>query len=203
MLSAYPNLNGRSQASEVALRHQSEAWDDFTALMGNASLTGRSNPVQPTSFASDKESVWETWKQHYEVYLDNGEQPEPWHESQLMPTACQTESNSDYPFRGRKVLDSIYQAVKNNATLPSILTDQSSNTVHYEIRMNKVAFDYIMENNLYNGISQSEVSSVNFPLGSILIKAAWSEVTEQDNTTEFIMRQSCILCLQIPVDRSC
>jgi cytochrome c len=49
--------------------------------------------------------------------------------------------------------------------------------VRYEIRLNKVLFDYVVQNHLYDANVQKLAKSVNFPDGAILIKAAWREVS--------------------------
>lgn len=196
---AYSDSNN-PDSDHITLKHQSDAWGNFSALMSNASSIERGNAETPESFNNNKESVWETWKQHYEIYLDSGEQPSLWNNPQIMPTACNIANNAEYPFRGRKVLDSIYQAVKSDATLDSSLTDQNGNLVRYEIRLNQIAFDYIVENNLYNGQLQARAESVNFPINSTLIKAAWSEVSDDDaDSSKFITREAC-LCDPVSID---
>jgi hypothetical protein len=123
--------------------------------------------------------VWETWKEEYEVYLPNGARPKQWNDPEPIPTSCGNDVAKVF-FRTQKiddVVDSTLQAAAATAAPSPTLTDQKGKLVRYEIRLNKVLFDYVLQHRLYNAGVQTLTKSVNFPDGAILIKAAWREVS--------------------------
>jgi len=123
--------------------------------------------------------VWETWKESSEVYLPDGRRPLPWNESALRAKQLfRTEKVDD-------VLDDDIQPTGADGTLPITLTDRNRNVVRFEIRMNRIAFDYIVARKLYNSIEQSKAKSIDFPDGSMLIKASWREI-ESNESSQYI-----------------
>ena len=58
--------------------------------------------------------------------------------------------------------------------------------------MNKTLFDYIVENRLYNGEHQAARDKVDFPDGSMLIKAAWMEIGDGNNAGNFYGDTACV-----------
>ncbi|WP_353573186.1 hypothetical protein [Candidatus Albibeggiatoa sp. nov. BB20] len=163
------------------------AWKTFIALM---------TPIRQDGL----HRTWETWKEQYEVYPEDGSEPAPWGTSSVLPTACEvtTGQNVKYLHRDEKVddvLDAVSQAVKTDATLPGSLKDQHSKIVRYEIRLNRTAFDYIVESKLYNAEQQIQKNQISYPNGSIIIKAAWRELTDSTTAAErlkFMRNKACI-----------
>jgi len=155
------------------------SWQEFFALNWPArdGLRGEPDVNKPISAAGPR--VWETWKEEYEVYLKDGARPKPWNDPEPIPTSCGSGVAKVF-FRTQKiddVVDSTLQAASATGTLPATLTDQKGKLVRYEIRLNKVLFDYVVQNHLYDANVQKLATSVNFPNGAILIKAAWREVS--------------------------
>lgn len=151
------------------------SWQEFFALNWPARDGMRGQPDFNKKISAPGARVWETWKEEYEVYLRNGDMPKPWNDREPVPAPC-----DKIIFRTQKihdVVDATLQAAAADGTLPATLTDQKSKLVRYEIRLNKVLFDYIVQNRLYNSEAQALAKSINFPDGAILIKAAWREVT--------------------------
>jgi hypothetical protein len=99
--------------------------------------------------------VWETWKPNYAVYLPGGKPPAPW--GTLPP---------------RLLLD---QPEIDGYTL----LDRTGQPILEEIRMNKAAFQYVVQRQLYSKAAQlkffndSSSSPISFPKDSLEIKAAW------------------------------
>lgn len=204
-----PNLqtvDNTSKSSDWIEEHQKKvdenAWKTFISLMwpANDNTRGEANADAAINDTSNLR-VWETWKELYEVYLDNGNKPAAWHEFASLPKSCQTESNdltTLHLYRTEKaddILDATHQAVKADATLPGTLTDQNSKLVRYDIRLNQTAFDYIIDNQLYNGKIQAQADSITFPSGSMVTKAAWRELTDDDAEKahqHFVTRSACI-----------
>jgi cytochrome c len=173
-----PNFNTLQQSADIF------SWQEFFALNWPARAGARGEPDFERPINSPGPRVWETWKEAYEVYLKDGREPKPWNDVEPVPTSCGNGGGKVF-FRTQKiddVFDSTAQAAAADGTLPSTLTDQNGNVVRYEIRLNKVLFDYIVKNHLYDARKQALVESVNFPPGSILIKAAWREVSANEES---------------------
>ncbi|MDQ2854909.1 MAG: hypothetical protein M3R68_01160, partial [Acidobacteriota bacterium] len=168
-----PNYNTMQRSADIF------SWQEFIALNWPvlAGQRGVPDPDRPIGYPGPR--VWETWKEEYEVYRPNGEPPAAWNTPEI-PSACSTEGATKLFFRTQKiddVVDSTLQAAAATASPLPTLTDQKGNLVRYEIRLNKVMFDYIVKNQLYDAHIQNVSPSVAFPDGGMLIKAAWREVT--------------------------
>jgi cytochrome c len=164
-----PNFNTLQRDADIF------SWQGFIALNWPALAGRRGEPDANKPINAPGPRVWETWKEEYEVYLKDGARPKPWNDAEPVPSSC-----DKVFFRTQKiddVMDSTLQAAAADGTLPATLTDQKGKLVRYEIRLNKVLFDYVVQNQLYNANTQALAKSVNFPDGAILIKAAWREVT--------------------------
>ena len=171
-----PDFNVLQRSADVF------SWQEFIALNWPALAGRRGEPDWNKKIAEPGPRVWETWKEEYEVYLKDGRKPKPWNDSEPIPSAC-GDGAAKLFFRTQKiddVVDATLQAAAADGTLPATLTDQQGRVVRYEIRLNKVMFDYIVEHKLYDADVQKAVNSVTFPDGGILIKAAWREVTPNE-----------------------
>lgn len=159
------------------------SWQEFIALNWPAMTGVRGEPDPDKKISDPGPRVWETWKEEYEVYRPNGDAPLPWNAAEQMPSACSTGAATKVFFRTQKiddVVDSTLQAAAADGTLPATLTDQKGRLVRYEIRLNKIMFDYIVKNQLYDAHLQTVAPKVSFPDGGMLIKAAWREVTPDE-----------------------
>ncbi|HJQ39430.1 MAG TPA: c-type cytochrome [Thermoanaerobaculia bacterium] len=122
--------------------------------------------------------VWETWKETSQVYLPDGRKPLPWNDSPGRKILFRTEKVDD-------VLDDVIQPTGADGTLPITLTDRNRKAVRFEIRMNRPAFEYVVRNKLYDSHQQAKAKTIDFPDGSMLIKAAWREL-EADEVPQYI-----------------
>ncbi|QHU99560.1 c-type cytochrome [Synechocystis sp. CACIAM 05] len=162
------------------------AWQEFIALNWPA-IGGdgdRGVPDKNLAINAPGPRVWETWKETNEVYLPNGAVPQPWNSNEPLPNGLQGDGRTKILFRQSKVdevLNDEFQPTKADGALPGTLTDQWGNVVRYEIRMNKVLFDYVVQNKFYNPEQQALLPEINAPDGSILIKAAWREITPEES----------------------
>ncbi|MCB1056813.1 MAG: c-type cytochrome, partial [Acidobacteria bacterium] len=135
------------------------------------------------SFSDTGARVWETWKEAYEIYLPEGQEPPPWDSPQPMPKGC--EGATKMLQRTSKVddeVDAVLQALPADGTLPATLKDQSGRLLRYEIRLNRPLFEYITDpsRKLYDGEIQAEAERIDYPVGSQLLKAAWRPVGPQE-----------------------
>ncbi|HTK95180.1 MAG TPA: c-type cytochrome [Terriglobales bacterium] len=147
------------------------AWQLFLDMNWPAG-TRRGEPDPEKPIGAPGRRVWETWKEASEVYLPNGRKPAPWQDSpskSLVKRLFRTQKVDD-------VLDAAVQPTGADGTLPITLTDQHGRTVYYEIRMNRVAFDFVVGHRLYDSRVQEQAGPVAFPDGAILVKAAWRQL---------------------------
>ncbi|MBD2654881.1 c-type cytochrome [Synechocystis sp. FACHB-383] len=161
------------------------AWQEFIALNWPAMVGDRGVANKNLAINAPGPRVWETWKETSEVYLPNGVAPKPWNSNEPLPNDLVGDRTTKILFRQSKVdevLNDDFQPTKADGALPGTLTDQWGNVVRYEIRMNKVLFDYVMENKLYNPEQQALLPKLNAPDGSILIKAAWREINPEESS---------------------
>lgn len=190
-----------SQANNNTVQRASDifSWQQFIALNWPAAQGKRGEPAadQPINAAGPR--VWETWKEAYEVYKPDGSKPADWNTAQAFPAACggagklliRTGKVSD-------VVDQTLQALPATDKFPASLKDQNGRLVRYEIRLNKAVFDYVVQNKLYNGQQQTQASSIDFPVGSQLVKAAWREL-DGDDANYFLATDACV-CEDTGVD---
>lgn len=170
------NFNTIQRAADVF------SWQEFFALNWPARSGVRGEPDLNKQLVNSGPRVWETWKEEYEVYLKNGARPRGWNDREPVPHACDSDSGKVF-FRTQKihdVVDARLQAAAADGTLPATLTDQKGKLVRYEIRLNKVLFDHIVKHRLYDARVQAMTKHVDFPDGAILIKAAWREVSADE-----------------------
>lgn len=157
------------------------SWKTFAALNAPAGSDGVIGP--------DVQTVWETWREPFSIFLPGGATPPPWGTSEQTPAACAgvaAEGN------GMKLLRMVGKT-------PDVLTafdqpfdtgpliDQNGRYTRYEIIVNESMFNYIVNNTLYNTQGQSAFGDVDFPAGSdtvgvgaIMAKAAWRVIDESE-----------------------
>jgi len=170
------------------------AWQQFIALNWPAREGARGAPDRAKKFTAPGPRVWETWKETTEVYLPCGARPPDWNSPGPLPEACKGHTRARVLFRKLKIddlVDSRVQAAAADGTLPPTLTDQRGNLVLYEIRMNRVLFDYVRDNQYYDAKRQAAAKSIQIPDGAMLVKAAWRQVAAEEET-RFHTIEACI-----------
>jgi len=114
---------------------------------------------------------WENYKEAFDIFLDNAATPTPWGE----PTPA-TAPPCEAFLQGQKVLrvTSKVSPIINETdqAVGGVLIDRNQNLVHYEVYMNKPMFNYVLENQYYNAVTQAG-NNINFPNGSMELKSAW------------------------------
>lgn len=174
------------------------SWMTFIAMNWPADVTTCEPDPKKSITDAQGPRVWETWLNDTEVFVGRGLMPVHWpcltkdsaaERRGLLPKAVQELAKAD---PGAKILHFTSKAGPLN--LPAIneavggpLPDQNGHFVRYEALMNKVEFDYIINNQLWSQTGQAAFSGpVDFPrseyqlpdirkgdIGSIEIKAAW------------------------------
>jgi len=154
------------------------SWESFIALNWSPDS---SNTI---GINGDNTTVWENWKENFEVFQLDGGKPGPWNAA--------TQGKQKLLMQVGKT-----PAVLTAATQPFLtgpLIDQNGQYTRFEVVMNKIMFDYISNNTLYNYQGQQKfASTITFPAGSvpnkthgaIMVKGSWKIMGSGDDTTRF------------------
>jgi len=154
------------------------SWQSFIAL------NWPTDSAQTIGQHGDNNTVWETWKENYQVFLPDGGKPEPW----------------DTAKQGRQKL--LVQVGKTPTVLTDVtqpfltgpLIDQNGQYTRFQIVMNKEMFDYVDTNTLYNYQGQLNFKkAIDFPggdnptkaYGAIMVKASWKIMGKGDDPARF------------------
>ena len=151
------------------------AWDEFVALSWPARTSVRGEADSSKPIGGEGLRVWETWKSTEEIFLPGGVEPALW----------------ESPLPRERHLTENLQAVQSDGTLPATLTDRHGHLVRYEVRVNKILFDYLRSHKLYDSRAQKDVESVRYPEGAMAIKASWREL-EPGEEPHFLTRE-CVV----------
>jgi hypothetical protein len=171
------------------------SWQSFVALNWPTNPDGTVNPNKMIGADGDNPTVWDVYKESYEVFLPDGQQPLPWGQREL-PLACQSSVAG-----GNKVIrmtQKVSDDVLNFSGEPfgtGPLIDLNGQYTRYEIRLNEDAFNYIVQNMLYNKQGQAAftqpvqfptgTNGANQPVGGMVIKAAWRVLGPDDHPERY------------------
>ena len=174
------------------------AWDAFIALnwpvpspIGQRGVPDRQNVIGGFSYGSEGgrttlptgPTVWETYKDSNDIYLNPPVPPTPFDTPEVIPPQCQVLAASN-PIAARRTL---VRTAKISEVLQGIeqsdgnrLVDQNGQNVWYEVKLNRVYYDYVVRNGFYNsgnqlneGISFPLSNNVSAPPATVKVKAAW------------------------------
>jgi hypothetical protein len=161
------------------------------------------------------EPRWLTWKDDHEIFKSDGSQPEPWGSPNETPEfmPCQTTKQTQYlhNLSTTENLTSLHVKLQNTEQAFSHpLWDQNGRPVYYQILLNKIGFDFIKTNELYNQQGQINFYNNNkylkvitefFPWGTfripeevgvIAMKLAWKIMGRGDIPSRFYTMQAGI-----------
>jgi hypothetical protein len=165
-------------ARQAAINSDEYAWRLFVALNWPADTPARK--ADPSArLGADQPVVWEVWQNAADVYLDDGRDPGPWVTSQPVSAAA---SESRFETFSLKDIPNARHIVAGRM-VP--LTDPAASARRLtELRMNRVAFDYIRAHELYNLDGQLQMVAaarpVSFPAASTEIKANWRPIRSDE-----------------------
>ncbi|QJW97348.1 hypothetical protein [Frigoriglobus tundricola] len=202
-LPAEPNETEDQDKDQLAFSQFS--WGEFVALNWPARdrTRGEADPDKPFGAATGP-VVWESWKSVDELFPPNPEDaPTEW--KRLDAVIGIRSANKD----GKLALSRLDRPADKSAfrkVLPQVahlqavnqagffaaqlgpLVAQNGTYVRYETRVNQVAYNFVVDGKYYlrnNLPSSKNMPPVPFLTDSIIVKAAWMELTERDDQTRF------------------
>lgn len=183
------------------------SWQAFMAIQWPVKEDGTPLP----NFTDSGDPSWLGWKEAFQVYRADGQKPAPWGSPR---SASGLGLNSDIlgDSDARVVLssrtpthpDNFNIADETDQAFAGKLYDQNGNVVVYEVLMNEVEFDYVVENQLYNINGQLTYTSTgaiaDFPagdynegyLGAVEIKFAWKILEDSDIKSRYFTDEGYI-----------
>ncbi len=182
------------------------SWLTFIALSAPAH-----NPKDIAHSQPDTPTVWEdqnNFKPLLEVMLPGGDIPK-W-TRRVIPQACLA-LHALHPKRMvvKMIEESFNQPFKTGA-----LIDQQNNYAIFDILMNKVMFDYIVENKLYSKSGQMSEKNAGLridfksadntknELGAVMLKVSWRILTPKDNKSKFHHVEALVAMPSTPDEKS-
>lgn len=187
------------------------SWRDFIALNWPAG-GARGEPDTDLSFGDRAGNVvWGSWKSTSDLFPPDADTNPPTEWGAYDPTVAVARRVTDGANGGLRfekmriahpgrdyVLDHLKGLSHVNeagiGTPQGPLIAQNGTYVRYEVRLNRVAYDFIRDSkyylqaNLPNGPNQQSVDParrVHFPTGSMIVKASWMELTDSDPRGRF------------------
>lgn len=153
-------------------------------------------------------TVWETYKDTNDIYLPSAARPTSFDTPESVPPACKPLAAANRAAAKRtliltskfgEIVSSVKQADGNR------LVDQNGSNVWYEVKLNRVYYDYVVSNGFYNSNNQKG-KTISFPASSnnrsrdatIKVKAAWKVMgllgsKQPDDPTKFYTTDALVL----------
>ncbi|MBI4638962.1 MAG: hypothetical protein HY727_21705 [Candidatus Rokubacteria bacterium] len=159
------------------------AWDLFIEV-NRPALVGRRGVPDPNKKHGDPgPRVWETWKitteNGNEVFLDNGRNPGPWETPQAKDAKGNLRKFLSPPKMRTIKFGFVDRGPSFEVTKAPPLDRDSQ-----EARINQVGYEFIVKEGLYSLDGQERFRAtqrkVEFPIGTINVKAHWREFTLEE-----------------------
>jgi hypothetical protein len=170
------------QDAAAAARSSDEyAWRLFVAINWPANIAIRAaDPDAP--FGADRPTVWETWQNSTDTFLEDGMDPGPWREIPNVPSVAVG------PQRFENLLAERLPNVRHivNGAMVALVDPLSTAPRLIETRLNRQTYEYIRARGLFSIGGQLRAVAgprpVEFPAGSMQVKAGWRLITPAEQT---------------------
>src|ERR1700686_926876 len=186
------------------------SWQSFVALNWPAVPGKRGEPLKPTdpgffrSAPNGTPVVWGTYKETFDLFGQRDQRPTEWESFTDEIPQCTNQPAGVKTLvmlsKGDSILDETNQAF----SFP--LIDQNKNYAHYEIRYNKAFYNFVRGSNtdpkswLYQIANLAPREPVSMPaspfvpdgVGALMLKAAWREMTPQDDPTRYYIVRALV-----------
>lgn len=186
------------------------AWQSFVALNWPALPNGQPNG-ELTLADAKAPRVWESYVDGGVVYRKDGAAPPAWNDAVAASQSkifWMSGMSLGTPDEKKNLGDGGYRIPTLGGASGSLqaftgpLVDQKGKWVRYQAAMNKVEFEYLVENKLYNlegQIAFTAKQQINFPSnqgtakhGAMEIKMSWKQMSDQDDRTRFLVRKASV-----------
>ncbi|AVU74004.1 MULTISPECIES: hypothetical protein [Pseudomonas] len=172
------------------------SWQTFIALNWPALDNG--NPNTGTSIGKqDGATVWESWKESYQIFRAKGQAPLAWDAPATLPEACKSLKSGRLLQQMGKVPDVLDEFIQPFESGP--LVDQNGTYTRNEIVVNRSMFNSIVDNGLYsiegqqkffaanptNAVAFSCGSAKTQDVGALMVKASWKVLGANDRPQDF------------------
>lgn len=186
------------------------AWDAFALLNWPSKPKDSSAPNTSECIGSATPVVWEAWKESSEVYLDNGQKPQPWGTPRQVPPEVLEKAKAmglppNQPFHNLGLIQQVSGLVFKSGE------DNQGEPIRYELGMNKSTFDYIANGSLYNKNGQEAAAKkcnpasrncIQFNWDAMEIKTSWLWITGNPRSTEIANRYVTVNAYYQKTDKS-
>jgi hypothetical protein len=190
------------------------SWQSFIALCWPVIQGQRgvpSNPNDPNTFLSMTNTtpiVWTSYKNQWDLFGQENSTPTPWNDWTNPFNICNSSNPVSHVFGSAK---SEMLPGEGDESFSVPLVDQNKNYALFEIRYNKIQYDFIVNNGLYssfnlmkyqknNGGAVTMPASAGNTEGSILVKAAWKKLTPGDRQERYYVIDELVYD---PVSKQC
>ncbi len=185
-LSVWKSDNGSEQSKKM---FDCFSWQTFVALNWPADPSQRGQPDKNKSIKKPGKSptVWQTYMPVYGTFQagDLDWKPPAFQDPPVVDgPGCDVSEGQMLISLASKARDVIDETGQANAGTFGDLVDRNGNQAHYEVLINEVEYDYIVDNdaaltkNLTSG-GPANLTKVDFPDGSIEIKTGWKVLCPQ------------------------
>ncbi|WP_256667357.1 MULTISPECIES: cytochrome C [unclassified Pseudomonas] len=171
------------------------SWQTFIALNWPAQDDG--SPAPGLIGQEDGPTVWESWKESYQIFRPKGEKPAPWDAPASIPKVCEGLKPGRLLQQMGKVAGVLDEFIQPFQSGP--LVDQSGTYTRNEIVVNRPMFDDILNKGLYsiegqkayfaasdkNLVAFSCGSTEDKQVGAIMVKASWKVLDGNDQRSRF------------------
>lgn len=160
------------------------SWRAFIALNWPAKAGAANRGVADTSRSFGDAvgpRVWTTWKPRFEIFQPDGAVPAAW-SSYDGANPCGAGFSNEVPtLSAFSAFGDFNQADFDMAILSNPLVAQNRTHVRYDVRVNELQFNSIVDHKWYIEANlPNENSAIPFNTGSIEVKAAWRLLTAAD-----------------------
>ncbi|MDF2396887.1 cytochrome C [Pseudomonas sp. 3MA1] len=171
------------------------SWQTFIALNWPAQADG--SPGTGPIGKEDGPTVWESWKESYQIFRAKGEKPLAWEAPAILPKPCEGLKSGRLLQQMGKVAGVLDEFIQPFQSGP--LVDQSGTYTRNEIVVNRPMFNDIVDKGLYsvqgqqayfaaspnNRVAFSCSSNPHQKLGAIMVKASWKVLDGNDQRSRF------------------
>jgi hypothetical protein len=166
-------------------------WQNFVAIMWPSRPEDHGEPFRPDDpsvfqrgYVDGLQPAFLGWKAAFELYPQDGSDPAAW-DRPSPHTPCKDVGPHDRRPKLLRISKFGTVADELNQAFAGALIDQTGLLTRYEVRFNRVEYEYVLRNKLYNRANwpANGLPPIYFPassadqLGAIEIKVAWRDLS--------------------------